>query len=416
VIDVFMKKALIVACHSRALALTALLLIIGASSSSAQVNFTGNTSNQWSVASNWSTGTVPSGTATDVTVATDVIISGGSYTIGNIAQINNNTDLQVASGASLTVGSSALYSPPGATTKKSITFANAGLLTVAGTLHIYGDLIVSNTLTFNITGTVIVYGDIVMNNGGDITVSGAGTLEVRGGITGGNNSKLTTAGSGTIAVTGAISFGGGNSSISGPPGSISAGGGCTCTGCAGSVCGSTLPVELTFFNATINGNEIALKWQTASEKNFDYFSIERADDKMVFGEVAQVKGAGNSVVPQDYLFIDQNPMIGRSYYRLKSVDYDLQTETFKVVSVNLNGRRNVSVYPNPVVNSELRLNVNFQSEEQLSAVVTDLVGNLLFRFKLQTGSNALDIDLKPGTYLIKVASAEFNSVSRFAVR
>jgi hypothetical protein len=415
--DVIMKKALIVALYSRKLALAVLLSILGVVSSTAQVNFTGSTNTQWSEATNWSTGTVPSGTATDVTVATDVIISGGAYTIGNISQINNNTDLQVASGGMLTVGSSTLYSPPGSTTKKSITFANAGLLTVAGTLHIYGDLIVNNVLTFNITGTVIVYGNIVMDNGGDITVSGAGTLEVRGGITGGNNSKLTTSGSGTIAVTGPISLGGGSSSISGPPGSISAGGGCTCTGCAGSVCGNTVtPVELLFFNATIEAEEVVLNWQTASEKNFDYFSVERADTDLAFAEIGRVKGHGNSLVVNSYSFIDNNPIIGRSYYRLKSIDFDLYTESFEVVSVTFNGNKKLSVYPNPVSNGELRINANFKFDAAISAKITDLMGNLLLEFKIDSGSNAMNIDLKPGTYLIKISAPEFNSVSRFAVR
>src|SRR5689334_22442765 len=154
---------------------------------------------QWNVAANWSTGSVPSGTGTNVTISANVNVSGGSYTIGDVS-VGNNTTVTIASGATLDIGSSTLYNPPGATTKKNLTFSNTGTLTVAGTLHIYGDLVVNNSLTFNVTGSVIVYGNITMSNGGDLTVSGSGTLTVNGSLSGGNGTHVSTSGSATIGV------------------------------------------------------------------------------------------------------------------------------------------------------------------------------------------------------------------------
>jgi hypothetical protein len=378
---------------------------------------------EWNVGANWSTSSVPTGTGTDVTIAANVNVSGGSYTIGNIT-VNNNTSITVASGATLTTGSSTLYNPPSATTKKSITFSNTGTLTVAGTLYIYGDLIVNNSLTFNVTGSVVVYGNIVMNNGGDLAVSGTGTLQVNGSLQGGNGTHVSTAGGATINVGGGINLGGGNSSISGPAGSITSPGGCTCTGSGSGcntngsgACGTTvLPIELLYFVAENQPGQVQLKWATASELNFDYFSIERSAQGTSFSEIGTVKGQGTTNELHRYSFTDTNPLIGRSYYRLTSVDFDGYTETFKIISVNTKGGKQASVYPNPVVDGQLFVDFNFTSESAMTAIITDLAGNQLARYKVSATNNTLFLDLKPGTYLVQIRSDNFSSVARFFVK
>jgi hypothetical protein len=386
-------------------------------------NFTQN-NGQWNVDANWSTGVMPSGTATDVTIAANVIVSGGSYTIGNITQINNNTTMTVASGATLNVGSSTLYNPPTSTTKKSVTFSNAGNLVVDGTLYIFGDLIVSNTLTFNITGSVIVYGNIVMNNGGDIAVSGTGSLQVRGNLSGGNGTHLATSGTATINVTGSIGLGGGNSSITGATGSITTGAGCTCTGngtgCnvggAGACSNTVLPVQLMYFYAERDDEAVVLRWGTAIEKNFDFFSVERSSEGRLFSEIGQVKGHGTSMVPNQYTIVDGNPMMGRSYYRLRAVDFDLHSETFQIVSVINEDKKRMVLYPNPVVHDELHIDVNFTSESIIRGQITDVVGSEIMSFGLHSSSNLLMLNLRPGSYIIKLSVDGSALIDHFVVK
>lgn len=400
-----------------------LLLIAVLSTASADAQTFNQNNGEWNVAANWSTASVPSGTGTDVTISANVNVSGGSYTIGNIS-VSNNTSVTVASGATLDVGSSSLYNPPGSTTKKSVTFTNAGTLTVSGTLRIYGDLIVNNTLTFNVTGSVIVYGNITMSNGGTLAVSGTGSLTVNGSLQGGNNTNVSTSGGATIGVGGGINLGGGNSSITGPPGSISSPGGCTCTGSGtgcntngSGTCGTTVtPIELLYFVGEVQPGKVVLKWATASELNFNYFSIERSADGNLFSEIAMVNGHGTTKEVHKYSFEDNNPLVGRSYYRLKSVDFDEYTETFKIISVNTKGEKQAAVYPNPVYDGKLFVDFNFTSESKMKAIVTDLSGVQLAEFKVGTPNNILFIDLKPGTYLIKFASDEFSSTARFVVK
>jgi hypothetical protein len=106
-----------------------------------------------------------------------------------------------------------------------------------------------------------------------------------------------------------------------------------------------LPVELTRFDATAKTQGIALSWATATEKNSDYFEVQRSAYGENFQPVGSVQGQGTSSNAHEYAFVDSHPLVGLTYYRLRQVDTD-GTSTFSpVATVQLRGE--VAVYPNP---------------------------------------------------------------------
>jgi hypothetical protein len=391
--------------------------------------FNGTTDTNWNTGTNWSAGSVPSGTGTDVTIGADVNVSGGSFVIGNITQINNNTDVSVSATGTLTVGSSTLYNPPGATTKKSITFQNAGNLTIAGNLYIYGDLIVNNILNLTVTGTMIVYGSIVMANGGDINLTGSGTLEVKGDIVGGNNSHLNTTGTTAVPamiVGGAINLGGGNSSIQGPPGSISAGS-CSCTGngagcTAGSgACGNTvLPVTLQYFELLVKETTIELTWATTMEEDFSTFVVQRSDAGLEFDDIGEVPGQGRNIydVLSKYSYEDKNPLIGYNYYRLKALDIDNSFEYFGIKSARLEGSKGLVVYPNPGAGDVISFSMNFNPSEGDKIRLSNTLGRQLVIMPV-TANNQLirpSEALSPGVYFLQYIGSEYKQTVRVVIK
>jgi hypothetical protein len=86
--------------------------------------------------------------------------------------------------------------------------------------------------------------------------------------------------------------------------------------------GSPLPVSLTYFKAVLENEKVNLSWQTLSELNNDYFEVEKTTDGNNFTVVAKVNGAGNFNGVLNYAAIDNSPAKGKSYYRLKQVDFD----------------------------------------------------------------------------------------------
>lgn len=113
--------------------------------------------------------------------------------------------------------------------------------------------------------------------------------------------------------------------------------------------GSTpLPIELLHFDANLVGSKVLLDWQTASELNNDYFTVEKTKDNLEWKEVSIVKGAGNSTTQLSYNSTDYNPYEGVSYYRLKQTDFDGKYEYSNIVAVNNDRNGNeVVLFPNP---------------------------------------------------------------------
>ncbi len=115
-----------------------------------------------------------------------------------------------------------------------------------------------------------------------------------------------------------------------------------------------LPIELVFFNATPdeNNRKVKLEWQTASEINNDFFTIEKSINAIDWEMVKTVSGAGNSSSLLSYSTVDSKPYSGVSYYRLKQTDFNGQFEYSQIISVNINPfiSENIGIYPNPTKN------------------------------------------------------------------
>lgn len=95
-----------------------------------------------------------------------------------------------------------------------------------------------------------------------------------------------------------------------------------------------LPVELINFKAECDNNVNNIIWQTASEFNNDFFSVEKSPDGENFSSFIQVYSQGNSSIIQNYKAVDFTPFIGTSYYRLHQYDLDGQELFSNIVSLN----------------------------------------------------------------------------------
>lgn len=108
---------------------------------------------------------------------------------------------------------------------------------------------------------------------------------------------------------------------------------------------SPLPIELLFFTGKQTNDGHLLEWATASELNFSHFSVERSVDGINFRELEQVKGYGNSKERKDYSFVDRSVIVGRNYYRLKSMDVDGSSEYSRVLMMEYIGKEPFSLPP-----------------------------------------------------------------------
>ncbi len=175
---------------------------------------------------------------------------------------------------------------------------------------------------------------------------------------------------------------------------------------------SLLPIELLAFNATLNEDEDTdIIWVTASEENNDYFTIERSLDGKNFFTLDTIDGAGNSKEQLKYKYVDDAPVAGYNYYRLKQTDVDGKSETFRMVSVyndNAAPELNiVSLGPNPY-RDYFEINFTSIDESPVHLKISDMNGRTIFRktMEAQKGDNSFTYvdrkDLKPGIYLFTI--------------
>lgn len=92
-----------------------------------------------------------------------------------------------------------------------------------------------------------------------------------------------------------------------------------------------LPIELIYFNGTV-GN--ILMWETSSEYNNDYFTLERTIEDQPFEEIQIINGAGTSYKINKYTTFDNSYLPTINYYRLKQTDYDGKAVYSQIISID----------------------------------------------------------------------------------
>ena len=176
-----------------------------------------------------------------------------------------------------------------------------------------------------------------------------------------------------------------------------------------------LPIELVHFSAKpSNQGVVELSWQTASETNNDYFTIERSLNAVRYEEVTRIDGANNSNHPINYSAVDARPYGGVSYYRLKQTDFDGTFSYSPIVSVNvpLGDAPTMRMYPNPLqgggpLRVELR---NIDANGALTFQIYDTKGMLVHQTQNAMEGSArhadisVDLQLEPGIYIGRLST------------
>lgn len=176
-----------------------------------------------------------------------------------------------------------------------------------------------------------------------------------------------------------------------------------------------LPVELLYFRAQSGMDEVVLNWATASELNNDYFTLERSRDGINFEAIGRIDGNGTIAERINYNFIDANPFLGLSYYRLSQTDYDGTTEVFPLISVLFDpGKSIFTISPNPLESQVFKLKATgFGVSEQAELNILDLKGNHIEQKQIYTDQFGnidaevqLSKQLKKGTYILELISGD----------
>lgn len=175
-------------------------------------------------------------------------------------------------------------------------------------------------------------------------------------------------------------------------------------------CLYTLRISISSFTATKLASSVLLNWKTSSESNSKNFDVQRSTDGVNWETIGTVDAAGNSSVELSYSFIDEHPVKGTNYYRLKLNDLDSRfnfSET-RVVVFGGTGIGGIKVLPNPVMT---RVYVTTTSSVNLQSVyVYSADGKLMQRNDQFVAGSSVDMSqMAPGTYMLKITDKQGNT-------
>ncbi|RMF25520.1 MAG: PKD domain-containing protein, partial [Bacteroidetes bacterium] len=158
------------------------------------------------------------------------------------------------------------------------------------------------------------------------------------------------------------------------------------------------------FSATLEGAQVALRWQTGPAPEGTLFAVQRSEDGQAFHTIGMLSTASES--EEGYAFRDTNPLKGLSWYRIGFQLPDGRSGHSEPRSVFFQppGMPDFYFYPNPVGNHG-RLDILNPLEEPLEVLLINGFGKQLRKWFVPAGASALEMDLSKwpqGVYYLQI--------------
>jgi hypothetical protein len=183
-----------------------------------------------------------------------------------------------------------------------------------------------------------------------------------------------------------------------------------------------LPVRLTNFSVTKQGEKALLQWTTAFEQNNRGFEIERSLDGLTWKSVAFVAGTNTGALNKSYTFTDWAPATGKNLYRIKQLDYDGTVSYSSIESAffELLIKQALTVYPNPAT-ERISLALGEIENEYIVYQLYNSAGQVVASGKfdkiLQNTVQNINLGHLPkGTYVIMLVDGKNKVSTKFVLR
>lgn len=177
--------------------------------------------------------------------------------------------------------------------------------------------------------------------------------------------------------------------------------------------GMTVPVELTNFSYSVSGDDIVLKWQTATETNNRGFEVQRKLNNSEFSSIGFVEGSGTTTERKEYSYVDKNLKSGANYlYRLKQIDLNGVYNYSKIINTNgtIPGKFSLEQnYPNPF-NPTTNISYSLPVKSNVTLEVYNLIGqkiSTLVQGEIEAGKHSVDFNgsgISSGIYLFRLTA------------
>ncbi|MEP7109908.1 MAG: T9SS type A sorting domain-containing protein [Ferruginibacter sp.] len=149
-----------------------------------------------------------------------------------------------------------------------------------------------------------------------------------------------------------------------------------------------LPVAFTALKGYQLNNKIFIDWKVENEINIDKYEVERSANGKEFIKLNTMAGLGKNSSYNNYSWIDDNPISGNNFYRIKSVDRDGSKKSSQVIKITTGktGTGSITVYPNPVKSNLINLQFTNQPTGIYQVRLINNNGQVAFSGRLPVNS------------------------------
>ena len=160
-------------------------------------------------------------------------------------------------------------------------------------------------------------------------------------------------------------------------------------------------VDFENFTAQLNNADVQINWDVANEYKTNHFEIERSIDGIHFQIIGLLQSANNLSTKNSYHFTDVNPTGGIYHYRIKAI-----TENGKVIFTDvkkisiINKKVGIFVFPNPIENGIIHLQMNDQLQGNYNFRLINKTGQIVYTKTFENTQMYNSITLQPTTVLL----------------
>ncbi len=173
------------------------------------------------------------------------------------------------------------------------------------------------------------------------------------------------------------------------------------------------PVYFSNINAYQQNNNIAIEWEVEKEITVKQYELEKSANGQQFTKAVTIMAALNNSGNASYKWLDETPVIGNNFYRISSVDGEGKLQYSSIMKVfAAKGNAEIKIYPNPVVNGVINLQILNQPKGNYVMRMINNLGQVIQAEQIQhhEGNSKESIQLNKhigkGTYQLQIITPD----------
>lgn len=183
----------------------------------------------------------------------------------------------------------------------------------------------------------------------------------------------------------------------------------------------TLPVMFDSVRAIVKGDQVLIGWSNLTERDVNFYMIERSSDGKDFKPVFKIQPSNNLNAKAAYTITDANPMGGSNYYRISVAIINGHTVNSRILKAQMGfSNPGFSVYPNPVMDEKVNISLAAIQKGKYVVRLINIAGIEILQTTLNLQGDGITQqlnfpDLRAGVYVISVKGDGY-SASKMLVK